>query len=143
MSFTYSDPRNNDRDKVRFLIGDTNVNSPLLQDKEILYLIEEEVTTLRAAVAGALGLAAKFSRLMDESVGSVSKSYSQRAIAFRALAKDLSTRNSQKGVCAFAGGVSEADKEKSEQDPDSVKPSFTRDLHNSRDIDPLNDGDDC
>ena len=144
MSFKYSgDPNANDRDKVRFLIGDTDADSPLLQDKEIAYLLVDGGTPNRAAVQGCLALAAKFARLMDESVGDVSKSYSQRSEAFFKLADKLRLLNSEKSVGIFAGGISDADKQKIEQDPDSVKPAFTRDLHDNLDIKPDLDPDNC
>lgn len=40
MSWNYSgDPSKGDIDKYRFLISDTNVNDPVLQDEEIQYLL--------------------------------------------------------------------------------------------------------
>ena len=133
MKFSYSgDPRNSDKDKVRFLVGDTSATSPLLQDPEINYLLETEGTALSAAVAAAIGIAAKFARLMDESVGDVSKSYSQRHEHYLKLATSLRQRRAEKSVCPFAGGISESDNQITETDPDSIKPSFTRDLHDNR-----------
>ena len=42
MSWTYSgNPQNNKIDECRFLIGDTNVHSPIMQDEEIKYLVDE------------------------------------------------------------------------------------------------------
>lgn len=41
MSFTYSgDPNKSDLDAARFLIGDTDKNSPIMQDEEIKYIID-------------------------------------------------------------------------------------------------------
>lgn len=41
MSFSYSgDPRVSDLDAARFLVGDTNASSPIMQDEEILYIID-------------------------------------------------------------------------------------------------------
>ena len=132
MSFSYSgDPRKSDKDKVRFLIGDTDANYPLLQDAEVLYLIETQGTALAASVAAALAIAAKYSRMSDESVGDVSKSYSQRAEAYRKLSVDLRRRNAEKAVCPYAGGISEVDKDTTQQDPDVVPSVFTKNLHNN------------
>lgn len=40
MSFTYSgDPSHSDLDEARFLIGDTDDKSPIMQDEEIQYII--------------------------------------------------------------------------------------------------------
>ena len=133
MSFSYSgDPLNSDKDKVRFLVGDTDAGSPLLEDAEVMYLIESEGTALAASIAAAIGIAAKFSRLMDESAGDVSKSYSQRHEHYLKLSSSLRQRNAEKCVVPFAGGISESDKTILETDTDVVQPSFTRDLHNNR-----------
>ena len=132
MTWSYSgNPSNNDKDAVRFLVGDTDANAPQFENEEIQYLISTEGTPLAAAVAGAIALAAKYSRLMDESVGDVSKSYSQRAEHYRNLAKDLRTRNSEKSVCPYAGGISVSDKDAFEKDSDVVQSSFTRELHDN------------
>lgn len=41
MSFTYSgDPSKSDLDAARFLIGDTDEKSPIMQDEEIKYIID-------------------------------------------------------------------------------------------------------
>ena len=45
MSFSYSgDPSTSTLDECRFLIGDTNESSPIMQDEEIQYIIAEEGT---------------------------------------------------------------------------------------------------
>ena len=42
MSWSYSgNPKDSPIDDVRFLVGDTNKNEPILQDEEIQYLIDE------------------------------------------------------------------------------------------------------
>lgn len=41
MSFTYSgDPSSSKLDECRFLLGDTNASSPIMQDEEIKYIID-------------------------------------------------------------------------------------------------------
>lgn len=132
LKFSYSgDPSKSDKDKVRFLIGDTDANAPLLGDPEITYLITEEGTPVRASIAAAVAISAKFSRLSDESVGDVSKSYSQRAEQYKKLADQLRQRQAEKSVCPYAGGISVADKQSVEGNTDRVDPAFYRDLHNN------------
>ncbi|NLD21613.1 MAG: hypothetical protein GX664_03905 [Bacteroidales bacterium] len=42
MAWSYSgDPKTSEKDKYRFLIGDTNVDDPILQDEEIEFIISE------------------------------------------------------------------------------------------------------
>lgn len=41
MSFSYSgDPKSSEVDAMRFLIGDTDANQPIMQDEEIQYIID-------------------------------------------------------------------------------------------------------
>ncbi len=41
MTWSYSgDPSSNEKDKYRFLIGDTDENDPILKDKEIEYILD-------------------------------------------------------------------------------------------------------
>lgn len=92
MAWTYSgDPATSDRDKVRFLIGDTDSTDQLLQDAEIAYVITEAGGSIyQAAHDAAYAVASKFSRMAtSKSVGDLSLSYSDRAKAFFDLANEL------------------------------------------------------
>lgn len=132
MVWTYSgDPAANEKDAVRFLIGDTDPDDQLLQDEEILYLVERMKTTEGAAAEAAYSLAAKFSRLSDKSVGDLSLSLSQKAAAFLALADKLRRRASILAV-PFAGGISKSQKAATEGDSDRVKPAFSRSMFSNR-----------
>ena len=53
MAFTYVDPTSGDRDKVRFLIQDTDSTDPHLQDAEITYLVSVWGNVYRAAAYAA------------------------------------------------------------------------------------------
>lgn len=140
MSFSYSgDPSKSTKDYVRFLVGDTNANSPELHDAEILHVINEEGNALLAAAACATALQAKYSKLTDESVGGVSKSYSQRAEAFKNLATSLRRRNSERCVAPYAGGISKSEKQSNEDNTDLVESSFTKDLHENTRLGDLSD----
>lgn len=83
------------RDRLRLLLGDTNNDDVLLVDAEIDWLLERNTPAggtadfTEATIQGALALAAKFTRAIDGSNGDVSRSYSQRSAAFRALAEAL------------------------------------------------------
>jgi hypothetical protein len=102
MPWTYSgDPAANDKDEVRFLIGDTNVDDQLMSDEELNYLIAVEVdagssySNYGAAAAACDVLAAKYAKLIDKSVGSLSISYSQKYQHFIEIARHLRERASQ------------------------------------------------
>ena len=143
MSFSYSgNPSNSPKDEVRFLVGDTNPNSFNLHDAEIKYMITTEGTVLAAAVAGSLAIASRYAKLIDESVGNVSKSYSQRFEHYTLLSGQLRRRNAEKSVLPYASGISEADKETLETDTDNVRSAFTKNLHDSPGVvNPANDDD--
>lgn len=122
MSWTYSgDPGANDKDLIRFLIGDTDSADEQLSDEEIAYLLTEYTAPKRAALEAARSLQAKYSRLCDQRTGDISISYSQRRDSYAALVRDL-----QRGMMGtpYAGGISAADKDSDEGDSDRVKPAF-------------------
>jgi len=94
MAWTYSgDPASNEKDAVRFMLGDTESTEPLLTNEEINYLIEVHGGTGMAAVGGARAIAAGFSRDADRSRGvgdlSLSESFSQKSTQYHHLADHL------------------------------------------------------
>ena len=101
MAWTYSgDPSSSDRDKVRFLIGDTDTNNQLLQDAEITFLLNQWNSDAYVAAAHACdALAAKFSAKSDysKSVGdlSISTMYGQQADRYRGLGAQLLAQAAQ------------------------------------------------
>lgn len=91
MTWTYVDPNNSDRDKVRFLIGDTDTTDQLLSDEEISWLLTAAGNNVyQAAHDGCYALGSKFARLAtSKSVGDMSLSYSDRSRAFMDQAERL------------------------------------------------------
>ena len=92
MAFTYVEPTT-DRDKVRFLIGDTVSADAHFQDAEITYLLTTHTTVFDAAIAGAEILAGRYAHRSNysRSIGdlSISEQYGSSAAEFRELAKTL------------------------------------------------------
>lgn len=93
MSFTYVDPNTNDRDKVRFLLGDVETFDFHFSDAEVAYLLDLWGTALNAAIAGAEIIAGRFAHKTNYSrtIGdlSISESYGNSAAEFRLLADNL------------------------------------------------------
>lgn len=93
MAFTYVDPTSGDRDKVRFLIQDTDSTDPHLQDAEVNYLISVWGNVYAAAAYAAETIAAKYAHKTNysRSIGdlSISESYATSAQEFRELANRL------------------------------------------------------
>lgn len=130
MTWTYSgDPAANDRDTVRFLIGDTNTNDQRASDEEIAWAITEEPGSLYTAAALVVrGIIAKYANLVDKEVGDLALSYSQRLDWYKALLADLSKKSSMRSSRVYAGGISITDKDAVEEDSDRVKPGVAKDM---------------
>ncbi len=131
MSWTYSgDPSSSTRDKVRFLIGDTDSSDQQLLDTEVDAILSDNADDPYAtAITLAEGLAAKFSRKADKSVGDLSISYSQLGKNYTDLATRLRRTASLQLATPYAGGISIADKDAVEDDDDRVRPGFKIGMH--------------
>lgn len=128
MPWTYSgDPSTSEKDALRFLIGDTDPDDPLLSDSEVEFLINRMRDVDLAAAEAAYSLAGRYSRMADKSVGDLSISLSQKAAAFLELADKL-RRKAQVLAVPFAGGISLKQKATIEADSDRVPPAFSRDM---------------
>lgn len=93
MTFTYVGPATSDRDKVRFLIQDTDSNNPHMTDEEINWLISEWADVYDAAANAADVLAGSYAHKADynKSVGdlSLSETFSTQSQRFSSLATSL------------------------------------------------------
>ena len=93
MTFTYVGPATSDRDKVRFLIQDTDSTAPHMTDEEINWLISEWADVYDAAANAADVLAGQYAHRADysKSVGdlSLNETFSTQSQRFAALASNL------------------------------------------------------
>lgn len=127
MTFTYvsTGPTSN-KDWVRLRIGDTSSGDPLLTDEEINEVLDEEGNKFLAAAVAAETIGAQYARKVDKSVGKLSISMAQASEHYFALADRLRENvvmdTSVGGP--YAGGISQADKDKDEADSDRVDPAF-------------------
>ncbi len=116
-------------DAVRFHLGDTAAPFALT-DEEITWLLAAAADDqLAAALVGARGMAAKFSRLVDATVGDVQKSYSQQYKHFAEVVERLSTDVDTAAAAdavpvPWAGGISYAERDANDGDGDLVPPYF-------------------
>lgn len=124
IQFTYGgDPANSDRDAVRFLVGDTLRERPLLDDKEVDYAIAQKKNLYMAASALACHLSARFSRYTSITVGSVSKDLSKLADAFSKKAKELKSEACSNARPSFPA-TTRAGKAALEADGTTANPDF-------------------
>lgn len=102
MTWTYSDdPSTDDKDQVRFLIGDTNPSDPQLTDEEILWLLSQHADQFAAAVAACDALAAKYAREVSKTVGDLSVQAESRSKHYIDLKKTIQSQ--RRSVTAVAG----------------------------------------
>lgn len=128
--FSYSgNPNTNPKDAVRFLIGDTDSTQPLLMDGEITYFLTQyNNTPLNAAIQCCESIAAKFTRMSDEKVGTVDVKFSQKAKQYTAMRDTLRQRLALNDATPYAGGISQADKHANDANADRVNPAFTKNM---------------
>lgn len=111
MSWSYSgNPKASNKDAVRFLVGDTNEESPLVQDEEILWALSENRNLYSAASEVALSIAAYFAtQATSVKIGkSISEESTSRAKDYRTLAKDLQSKAARKqSLEVFCGSAVE------------------------------------
>lgn len=139
MSWSYSgDPEASPKDNVRFLIGDTDRDEPLLNDEEIQsFLNKYNQGSLMAAMRCCETIAAKFSRRVSEQVGQVKMEFQQAASGYRAMALDLRRRVAIEEATPYAGGISKADKQSNAQNNALVRPDFTKQMMDNEQISPF------
>lgn len=91
MSWTYSgDPSHNNRDAVRFLVGDTIESDQLATDQEIEWALSLKTNIYSAAALLASGIATNFARLkISVKIGPISEEYGNRADFYANRAADL------------------------------------------------------
>lgn len=128
MTWTYSgNPNGSDRDAVRFLIGDTDNDDPLLQDEEIAYILTLETNVNMAAAKACRAIAATFARKATrKNVGDLSIDYSMRQQNYLDLAKKLESDAAIVLARPYCGGISQSDKDNRNADTDRVTPAFTK-----------------
>lgn len=133
MTWNYSGrPGSSDRDQVRFLMGDTCEDDPLVQDEEVTYAVSEQSTLKLAAAMCLRALAAKFSRRVTTKVGDISKNCSDLAKAFKDRADELdplgqATMTSRLIRPSF-GGLTVTGKDALDDDDNAVQPRFKREM---------------
>lgn len=123
--FTYSgNPAANARDACRFWLGDTDERRPLFGDFEIDALVGDPDSPIDPRLAAASGcdiLATRFAREADFTAGSVSKSWSQIAAAYKDRGDSLRAVAGRDAM-PFFGGQSISGKRDLDFDTDLVQP---------------------
>lgn len=129
MPFTYSeDPTSSPKDALRFAIGDTRACTSLLSDAELLYILAASNGNLGAAAVRATeAMISRCNAMVDETVGSVSRSFSQRLANLTKQRDMLAAREFDTGASPpICGGLTYSDKRRNLSNPDMVRPRFVK-----------------
>ena len=100
--WSYSgDPASSDKDAVRFLIGDTDVDESFVTDEEINWAIANNSNVYAAAAEVAENLAAKFATNAEQiKVGPLFETYQNRSARYADVAKRLTIKAAKKSSLA-------------------------------------------
>ena len=125
MSWTYNVAQlsTNQTYQIRLLIGDTIQTDQQFQDEEIVFMLSKRSTIYGAAAELCRSLASRFARKADSMDREMRTQYSAISRNYLAMANTFSARASS-GAVPYAGGISVADKQSQESDPDRVAPAF-------------------
>jgi hypothetical protein len=133
VTWTYSSDFSSSRDKVRFLVSDTDTSDQLVTDEEIAFALAQNSNIYRAAAIVARSIGLKLSRelSLDPAPGGVSLDAQSQADKYLKLADELETQATTRagGAAVFAGGISIADRDARVADTDRVPSSFSVVLH--------------
>ena len=125
MAWSYDNGMGTDKDKVRFLIQDTNSSRQLFQDQEINWVISTEANIYTAAAQLCDILVTKAGGLKYKKIGDLSIAYDPAF--YRTLSGQLRARGAGHQV-PYAGGTSVADKTRQQENADATAPSTFRNL---------------
>ena len=112
MSWEYQGPSASEKDEVRFLIGDTDVEDQLLSDEEITYLVDKWLTVhgtiFYVASIACETIAGKLAREISYSADGVSVSLSELQEKFERQAETLRAQHKELlvGGIPDVGGIS-------------------------------------
>lgn len=96
MSWSYDITLPTAKDRVRLLIGDTDIADPLISDEEIIALLQLcQSQERRCAGEIAQAIAARLSRQADIAIGGMRENLSRLAVNYMSLANRLLTQHEQ------------------------------------------------
>lgn len=128
MAFT-NDPANSATDRVRLIVGDTNIQYEYLSDETYEYLLDKydgnETASALEAARYILGSLAKYSRQRTGDIevygAEMFKNYHDFLIELLRNPQMLNNR-----AQVYAGGISKSDMKANDENPDNLPPRFFR-----------------
>ena len=134
IDFTYQLPIAANRDRVRFLIGDTSSARPLLDDAEVAYALSLATNNiLRAAAYACDAIAARLMRESGISVQGITLTRSLSAEGYKKLATEYRARSKAFGPNAGFWILKDpAEKVAYLADSGLIPPSIRREMHDNK-----------
>lgn len=132
MTWSYTgDPSTDDKDAVRFLIGDTVESEKLVEDEEIAWAVTEWSDVYLAAASIADSVATQYAVEGSVSADGMSFSGTDVGKSFAARATQLRKMSGWRRQASepYVGGISWAERVKSDQDTDLIQPHFRSHQH--------------
>ena len=121
-------PETNEKDEVRFLVGDTDAKNQQLDDCEVSYLLGKTGSVISAAICAVEGLMAIYARDFTGKFGSSTSS--EIFDNYKALYKILKDKRANSAsYIAYSGALTISDKTARQEDTDRVRPVFTMQLN--------------
>lgn len=125
-TYNYSTLATTPKDQIRLIIEDTNSTNQLLQDEEINFYLTMRASIYGAAALCCLSLSAQNAGNVSIQAGDTKIAYTDISKAWAAKAQAFAAMAAAGGAgLPYSGGISVADKQNNEQDPDRVEPQFS------------------
>ena len=111
--------------QLRWLIGDTLVKDPQLQDEELIWALTQRTNVYGAAADACNSLAARMSREADSTQGPAHTLYSSRARSYRAAAGTFEVKAMARSAgLPYGGQMNVTDYEQMRRDPGRIGGQF-------------------
>jgi hypothetical protein len=108
------------------MIGDTNEKLSRISDEDIAYLLLQTEGNVSGAARLALeAIIAGLSQICDQSVGGVSKSWSQMRDGYQATLALIKSRSQYTGGIPLVGGLYKVAERLNDKDPTLIKGQYT------------------
>lgn len=129
MSWSYSgDPSESSVDAVRFLVGDTHSDEPLVTNEEIEWSLLQYTNIYAAAALVAETIASYFATQANSiTIGPLREEYGTRAKDYQERVKSLKSKASEaRRLVFYAGGTDQAEKDAALMDTTKVAAIYTK-----------------
>lgn len=131
MAFTYD--ISTTRGKVRFRVGDTDSNDPLLTDAEVDFVLDDSNDDfLVASVKACRAIVAKLAREVNASAAGINSSRQSKFEQYRKLLEDLEADVVSSGAAStYVGGISKDREQTADEDTDLRPNAFSVGMHDT------------